>query len=94
MPRPKVDSAVMALTPRKPACDIKSEELFFRVVTAAFCQRRKTCLNSIYPVVSEYLSKDGFAALLQDAGIDPGERAENFSVQRFALIANAIYDVK
>ena len=46
-PAPNVDSAVIRLAIRKtPPVQVVSEPLFFRVVKAAFGQRRKTALNA------------------------------------------------
>ena len=48
LPPPKVDSSVIKLTLRdKPPVEVKNEEFFFKVVKAAFSQRRKTAENSI-----------------------------------------------
>ena len=46
MPAPKVDSAVIRLDILKEPCvQVEDEELFFKVVKAAFSQRRKTLPN-------------------------------------------------
>ena len=46
VPRPKVDSAVLQLTPlEQPAVQTKDEKLFFALVRAAFNMRRKTLVN-------------------------------------------------
>lgn len=82
-PQPKVDSAVVRMTPRlriEPAA--RDEALFARVVTTAFSQRRKTLRNTL----RNLLSAEDFLAL----SIDPNARAETLSVQDFVAIANRL----
>jgi|LSQX01.2.fsa_nt_gb 16S rRNA (adenine1518-N6/adenine1519-N6)-dimethyltransferase len=55
MPVPKVNSAVIKLNMLdSPAVDVADEKYFFKVVKAAFSQRRKTAVNSL----SSGLAKD------------------------------------
>ena len=57
MPAPKVDSSVIRLDIRPdPPVEISDEKFFFRVVKAAFGQRRKTASNSL----SERQDKRGY----------------------------------
>jgi 16S rRNA (adenine1518-N6/adenine1519-N6)-dimethyltransferase len=55
------------------------ENLFARIVSAAFSQRRKTLRNTLH----NYLKPEDYMAL----EIDPGKRAENLSVAQFVTIA-------
>jgi 16S rRNA (adenine1518-N6/adenine1519-N6)-dimethyltransferase len=79
-PPPKVDSAVVRLTPLPqaslPHADFATIE---RVVRAAFGQRRKTLSNAL----SEFAS----AADLESAGIDPRARAEQLAPSAFVTLA-------
>ena len=80
-PVPKVESAIVRMTPRDSSARIvKDEALFAQIVTAAFSQRRKTLRNTL----QQHLTASDFSAL----GIDSGLRAENLSVEEFAAIAN------
>ena len=80
-PVPKVESAIVRMTPRDSSARIvKNEALFSQIVTAAFSQRRKTLRNTL----QQHLTAADFSAL----GIDSGLRAENLSVEEFAAIAN------
>lgn len=87
LPSPHVDSTVMRLRIRNaPPCSVRSEAMLFRVVRAAFGQRRKTLANA--------LSGGGFAketvrAALEEAGIDPFARAEEIPLDGFARLADA-----
>jgi 16S rRNA (adenine1518-N6/adenine1519-N6)-dimethyltransferase len=84
-PRPKVDSAVVQLTPRAQA---RAEETpaFQRAVRAAFQSRRKTLRNALTTAVAPALA----ARALVRAGIDPERRGETLSVEEFARLASAI----
>lgn len=89
MPAPDVDSTVIRLDIRKqPAVDVKREEDFFRVVKAAFSQRRKTLSNTLSSGLS--MNKTQIAELLEHAGVASNLRAEQLSMQQFADIANAL----
>ena len=89
MPAPDVDSTVIRLDIRKqPTVDVKREEDFFRVVKAAFSQRRKTLSNTLSSGFS--MNKTQIAELLERAGVASNLRAEQLSMQQFADIANAL----
>ena len=89
MPAPDVDSTVIRLDIRKqPTVDVKREEDFFRIVKAAFSQRRKTLSNTLSSGLS--MNKTQIAELLERAGVASNLRAEQLSMQQFADIANAL----
>ena len=87
MPAPAVTSAVIRCRLRqKPPVHVDDERIFFRVVKAAFAQRRKTFSNSMK---TTGLSKEQIAAILEQAGIDGQRRGETLGLQKFADLANA-----
>lgn len=89
VPQPNVDSIVIALRVRpERKYRVDSEDLFFKVVEAAFGQRRKTLLNSIASMGN--LSKDMVKEALEEAGIDPKRRGETLSLDEFANLSNVI----
>ena len=89
VPQPNVDSIVIALRVRpERKYRVDSEDLFFKVVKAAFGQRRKTLLNSIASMGN--LSKDMVKEALEEAGIDPKRRGETLSLDEFANLSNVI----
>lgn len=89
MPAPDVDSTVIRLDIRKePLVQVNKESDFFRVVKAAFSQRRKTLSNTLSSGLS--LSKAQANELLEKAGVAANLRAEQLSMQQFADIANAL----
>ncbi len=79
-PPPKVESAVVRLTPL-PAAEVVplDERLFGTVVTRAFGARRKTLRNALISLIDA----EGLSAL----GIDPGLRPENVSPADYIRIA-------
>ncbi len=79
-PPPKVTSAVVRLVPRTPDFTVDDQQVFDRVIAAAFNQRRKTLRNAL----KNLLSADEIAA----CEIDPGLRAERVSPAAFARLAN------
>ncbi len=87
MPAPAVTSSVIRCPVRKePPVRVESEKLFFRVVKAAFAQRRKVFANTMR---TTGLSKDQIASLLALSSIDGTRRGETFTLDEFASIANA-----
>ena len=89
MPAPDVDSTVIRLDIRKqPEVDVKREEDFFRVVKAAFSQRRKTLSNTLSSGLS--MNKTQVAEHLERAVVASNLPAEKLSMHQFADIANAL----
>lgn len=89
VPPPKVDSAVLKLKMLdEPSVKVKDEKLFFRVVKAAFAQRRKTLLNCLCAAFS--LPKAEMSDLLERVNINPSRRGETLSLEEFAEIADAL----
>ena len=87
MPPPAVDSAVILCTKRaQPPVDIPSEKLFFRVVRAAFGQRRKTLANSLQ---GGGFSKEEVTAMLQETRIKGERRGETLSLDEFAALSRS-----
>lgn len=88
MPAPKVDSSVIRLPLRsEPPCEIADEALFFRLIRAAFGQRRKTLSNSL---CSAGYDKPKVLAALEKAGISPTARAEELTLAQFALLTKEL----
>lgn len=85
-PQPKVQSAVVRLTPYAvlphPA---KSLENLQQVVRAAFNQRRKTLRNALQTL----LTADDIAA----CDIDPGARAETLALSQYVVLADRLNDI-
>ena len=88
MPAPKVDSAVIRLTLREPEYKPMDEKLMFRIIKAAFAQRRKTVLNAIASGMS--LDKSELSGILEEAGVAPTARAEKLTLRDYARIADVM----
>lgn len=87
MPPPAVDSAVILCTKRaQPPVDVPSAKLFFRVVRAAFGQRRKTLANSLQ---GGGFAKEEVIAMLQETGIKGERRGETLSLEEFAALSRS-----
>lgn len=87
-PAPKVDSAVLCMKVLdKPSVSVKDEKMFFRIVKAAFAQRRKTLLNCLSSAFDA--DKAQLSALLESVGINPGIRGEKLDTAEFAKISDA-----
>jgi 16S rRNA (adenine1518-N6/adenine1519-N6)-dimethyltransferase len=90
LPPPNVESAVVKLEVRRePAVRVEDEKLFFRVVQAAFAQRRKTLANNMVQLVGKE-RKEEAADLMRGLGIDPGRRGETLSLEEFAALTDAL----
>jgi 16S rRNA (adenine1518-N6/adenine1519-N6)-dimethyltransferase len=82
-PQPKVQSAVVRLTPHReshwPPCEASRLE---QVVRAAFAQRRKTLRNNLKGLLD--------IGQLEVLGVDPSARAETLDLAQFIAIAEAV----
>ncbi|MBV1787330.1 16S rRNA (adenine(1518)-N(6)/adenine(1519)-N(6))-dimethyltransferase RsmA [Marinobacterium sp. D7] len=82
-PAPKVDSAIVRLTPYQQLPMVaKDVNMLQEVVRTAFSQRRKTLRNNLKPLID--------AATLEALGIDPQLRPERLSLAEFISISDAI----
>jgi len=87
VPPPKVDSAVVVMNMRsKPAVSVQDEKLFFKVVKAAFSQRRKTLLNCLCSGFA--IEKGKLSQMLEEIGIVPSRRGETLSCEEFGAISD------
>lgn len=93
MPSPKVDSAIVVLNKRDtPPVNVKDSDMFFRVVKAAFGQRRKTLLNALTASKLQGKDKKQLEYLLNQCNIDPKIRGEDLTIGQYASIANALIE--
>lgn len=86
-PAPKVDSAIIRLTPYRELPHLaKDISQFETVVRTAFNMRRKTLRNNLKPLLT--------ADALEEIGIDPGLRPEKLPISDFVRISNYLTDQK
>lgn len=90
MPSPKVDSEVIKLTlHREQRYDIADKAGFFRLVKAAFAQRRKTLINTVSSSLS--IPKSEISAALKSLNISETIRAEKMTMEDFAALSNILF---
>lgn len=91
MPAPNVDSAVIRLDiSEQSRVKSKSEKMFFKVVKAAFAQRRKTVVNSVSATMG--IDKSTVVEILKENDISETVRAEKLMLSDFAKISDSIYE--
>ncbi len=87
IPSPKVDSAIVKLTPlKKPRYDLFDHESLKLIVREAFSQRRKTLRNALKKYIDE--------SEIKKLGIAPEIRAEHLEISDFVKLANCYHQMK
>ena len=82
-PAPKVDSAILSLQPNSQFEDqINDFSLYEKLIRLAFSQRRKTLKNTLKNTCS--------AEQIEQAGLSPGQRAEELSISDFVQLYKVI----
>ena len=82
-PAPKVDSAIVRITPhRQLPFVVGNIKTFERLVTAAFGQRRKTLRNALKSLLD--------VADMDDLPVDISKRAEQLTMAEFVALSDAI----
>lgn len=93
-PRPKIDSEILEIIFNNWMDQfVKEEDLFFNVIKAAFSKRRKTLKNALGTSAYFQDAKDA-ARVLSSIGIDPTRRAETLTKEEFAMLSNAVYEMR
>ena len=90
LPAPKVTSAVIQLIPRStPPVDAAPDQLF-RLIKAAFAQRRKTLLNGLSSAYGSRYSKEQLRQFIVGTGLDESVRGERLSLEDFSKLAKLL----
>jgi len=89
-PPPQVHSALirMPVAPKKEKLQIEDEEAFWRLVQAAFGQKRKTLANNW----KGRCDPERLRAAMAELGIDPRARAETLGLEQFAGLYRALLE--
>ena len=90
LPAPKVTSSVLRMTPRPKPAEVEDEEFFFRVVRAAFAQRRKTLHNSLSAALGAPFTREMIAQAIEACDLSPTIRGERLGIGEFALLARTL----
>lgn len=89
IPPPKVYSTVIVLDVYENSpYEINDVPMFFRIVKAAFAQRRKTLSNALFNSGFFNQTKEQIAEILQSHGISPTQRGETLSISQFGELAD------
>lgn len=91
-PKPKVDSAVIRFDVfDKPPVSPLDKDILFNVIKAAFSQRRKTLLNSLFSFFGQQLNKEQLTEIILSADLYETVRGEELDIFAFSKIADLIY---
>jgi dimethyladenosine transferase len=91
IPRPGVGSAVIKLNAHKKApYPVDDEALLFKLIRAAFMQRRKTLQNSVCNSNELHLGKDSICLALEQMKLDVNIRGEALNLQQFCELSNIL----
>lgn len=90
-PAPKIDSEVLEikLKTRQTYSNFENEKMLFRVIKAAFGNRRKTLKNAL-AASSLRIEPQEVLKALNLAGIDPSRRAETLDVKEFVALEKSL----
>lgn len=94
MPRPNVDSAVIRLTRHETMpVAVSDETQMFKLIRAAFNQRRKTLVNAVNNSPELSFTKDQVQAALSGLGLSETIRGEALTLAQFAALSDALMEV-
>lgn len=90
MPAPNVDSAVIKLDIRKETPDnVLDEKKLFKLIKAAFSQRRKTLANPVSAAFS--IPKQQVIDALLEVGLKQTARAEELKMEEYIALSNKLF---
>ncbi len=93
VPRPKVDSSVVNMSVYSvPPVVPRSSDNMFRLVKAAFSQRRKMLVNAISNAAFPGVTKELVTDALDSLSISPSVRGEMLGVKEFAALSDILFD--
>jgi 16S rRNA (adenine1518-N6/adenine1519-N6)-dimethyltransferase len=88
-PAPKVDSAVIKITPyKKSPYVITDEKSFFKILKACFAGKRKQIHNTL--VNNLRLEKDTVEKILSETKINPAARPQELTIEKWIGLLNKI----
>lgn len=87
IPAPNVDSAVVRLTRRAAPPVEADEESLFKLIRAAFAQRRKTLSNALSSVYNGKITKNQIQELLKSLGFVENVRGEALTLTEFSHLS-------
>lgn len=95
IPQPEVTSTIIKLEIlSKPPVVVADKGLYFKLVKAAFGQRRKTLMNALANSGFFNRNKDEIRQLLESMGLKENIRGEVLSIQQFGELSNLLAEKK
>lgn len=95
LPRPNVGSAVIRLTKYdEPPVKVNDESLMFKLIRAAFNQRRKTLQNAIANSQDLDFTKAQVEKSLEKMNLSANVRGERLTLEEFAMLSDIISQEK
>ena len=92
IPKPNVGSAVIRLERyEKPPVEVSDEGFLFRIIRAAFNQRRKTLANGLGNASDLQITRAQAQEALEALGFSPSIRGEALTLEEFATLSNYLY---
>ena len=89
IPKPNVGSAVIRLERyAEPPVEVEDEAFMFRVIRAAFNQRRKTLANGLGNASDLSVTRQQTQDALEALGFSPSVRGEALTLEEFARLSN------
>lgn len=96
IPQPKVDSAIVKLTPRlDKSVEPFDQKAFISFVRGCFMHQRKTLWNNLQGIFGKTPEiKAEIKDVLAEVKINAGDRPESLTVTQFVVMANAFHTLK
>lgn len=95
IPKPNVGSAVICLERYEESpVKVEDEGFLFRVIRAAFNQRRKTLANGLGNASDLDITRAQATEALEALGFSPSIRGEALTLEEFAKLSNYLYAIK
>ncbi|HEY5586419.1 MAG TPA: 16S rRNA (adenine(1518)-N(6)/adenine(1519)-N(6))-dimethyltransferase RsmA [Ruminiclostridium sp.] len=93
IPQPEVHSTIIRLDIlSEPPVKVFDKDLYFRLVKAAFGQRRKTLVNALQNSGIFNKNKEQIKQILENMGLKDNIRGEVLSVQQFGELLTSLYE--
>ncbi|WP_024832851.1 16S rRNA (adenine(1518)-N(6)/adenine(1519)-N(6))-dimethyltransferase RsmA [Ruminiclostridium josui] len=91
IPQPEVHSTIIRLDIlSEPPVEVADKNLYFKIVKAAFGQRRKTLVNALSNSGFFNKSKEQIKHILEEMGLNENIRGEVLTVSQFAQLSNLV----
>ncbi|BFT95277.1 MAG: 16S rRNA (adenine(1518)-N(6)/adenine(1519)-N(6)) -dimethyltransferase RsmA [Minisyncoccus archaeiphilus] len=89
-PKPKVDSAIISITPKEEKEGKSFTECFFKILKTGFSSPRKQLLKNL----SQIGERGEMESLIKASGLDPRQRAETLSLEDWKKLTTSYLNLK